>query len=239
MYPEINKFLELLHGRGLSSFLVTNAQFPDQIRGLEPCTQLYVSIDASSKESLRKIDRPLFRDFWERFLDSLDAMRDRKQRTVYRLTLVKDFNVEELDGYVELVQRGEPDFIEVKGVTYCGYSGANPLTMSNVPFHREVAAFVESMAGKLSDNYAIACEHAHSCSLLIAHKKYCINGEWHTWIDYEKFQLLYNEYKESGRLFTSLDYAQVSPTWALYGSADGGFDPMETRHYRNKKKGEV
>jgi tRNA wybutosine-synthesizing protein 1 len=31
MYPEINRFVELLHGKGISSFLVTNAQFPEAI----------------------------------------------------------------------------------------------------------------------------------------------------------------------------------------------------------------
>lgn len=32
MYPEISKFVALLHGKGISSFLVTNAQFPEAIR---------------------------------------------------------------------------------------------------------------------------------------------------------------------------------------------------------------
>jgi len=32
MYPQINEFVELLHGKGISSFLVTNAQFPDAVR---------------------------------------------------------------------------------------------------------------------------------------------------------------------------------------------------------------
>lgn len=61
MYPEINKFLHLLHEKQISSFLVTNAQFPEAIRQLDPCTQLYVSVDASTKDSLKKIDRPLFK----------------------------------------------------------------------------------------------------------------------------------------------------------------------------------
>ncbi|XP_078210175.1 S-adenosyl-L-methionine-dependent tRNA 4-demethylwyosine synthase TYW1 isoform X8 [Callithrix jacchus] len=74
MYPEINSFLKLLHQRRISSFLVTNAQFPAEIRNLKPVTQLYVSVDASTKESLKKIDRPLFKDFWQRFLDSLKAL---------------------------------------------------------------------------------------------------------------------------------------------------------------------
>jgi len=32
MYPKINRFLNLLHEKEISSFLVTNAQFPDAIR---------------------------------------------------------------------------------------------------------------------------------------------------------------------------------------------------------------
>ena len=46
-------------------------------REMSPVTQLYVSVDASTKESLKKIDRPLFRDFWERFIESLKALRDK------------------------------------------------------------------------------------------------------------------------------------------------------------------
>jgi len=32
MYPEINKFIHFLHEQDISTFLVTNAQFPDAIR---------------------------------------------------------------------------------------------------------------------------------------------------------------------------------------------------------------
>lgn len=32
MYPEINTLIGLLHDKGISTFLVTNAQFPDAIR---------------------------------------------------------------------------------------------------------------------------------------------------------------------------------------------------------------
>jgi wyosine [tRNA(Phe)-imidazoG37] synthetase (radical SAM superfamily) len=32
--------------------------------------QLYVSVDAATKERLKAIDRPLFTDFWERFVVS-------------------------------------------------------------------------------------------------------------------------------------------------------------------------
>ena len=96
-YPYINEFLALLHGERISSFLVCNAQHPDQLADLKAVTQLYVSIDASNKEELRRIDRPLHRDFWERFIRCMDILREKRftHRTVFRLTLVKGFNVDE------------------------------------------------------------------------------------------------------------------------------------------------
>ena len=96
MYPRINELISELHAREISSFLVTNAQFPECIERLDPVTQLYVSIDAASKDSLKAIDRPLFKDFWERYKASLDFLRSKQQRTVYRLTLVKSWNMDEV-----------------------------------------------------------------------------------------------------------------------------------------------
>ncbi|MFS7900424.1 putative tRNA 4-demethylwyosine synthase (AdoMet-dependent) [Helianthus anomalus] len=120
MYPEINSLVDELHKRRISTFLVTNAQFPDKIVSLNPITQLYVSVDAATKENMKAIDRPLFGDFWERFIDSLKALRDKQQRTVYRLTLVKGWNTEDIDAYSSFFSIGNPDFVEIKGVTYCG-----------------------------------------------------------------------------------------------------------------------
>ena len=74
---------------------------------------------------------------------------------MYRLTLVKAWNAEELqvsfcqtshrsfkmmvfEGYADLVSLGRPSFIEIKGVTFCGDSKASSLTMQNVPWHEEV-----------------------------------------------------------------------------------------------------
>ena len=54
-----------------------------------PVTQLYVSVDASTKESLKKIDRPLFRDFWPRFLDSLKALSAKVRGDVWQEILDK------------------------------------------------------------------------------------------------------------------------------------------------------
>jgi tRNA wybutosine-synthesizing protein 1 len=234
-YPHINEFLDMLHQRRISSFLVTNAQFPDQLAALRPVTQLYLSIDATNKQALKTIDRPLFGDYWERFLRCLDELALKGQRTVYRLTLVKEYNTEDVDGYVTLIRRGRPDFIEIKGVTYCGFGDNSPLTMQNVPFQHEVISFAKQLMDRLSalsscDNgaleYGLACEHEHSCSILIADKnKFLKDGQWHTWIDYDRFHDLI----KSGQPFTSLDYTAPTPAWAVYGAPEKGFDPAETR----------
>lgn len=232
-YPRINEFLALLHSERISSFLVCNAQHPAQLETLHRVTQLYVSIDASNKDSLRKIDRPLHRDFWERFQACLDILRAKRfvQRTVFRLTLVKGFNVEdEVEGYADLVEKGLPCFIEIKGVTYCGTTSAAGagLTMQNVPFYEEVVEFVTALNEALErrgleNGYGIAAEHAHSCCVLIASKRFLINDQWHTRIDYERFF----ELLEGGGEFGPEDYCALTPEWAWFGN--GGFDPRDER----------
>lgn len=237
MYPEINRYVQLLHSKQISSFMVTNAQFPEAMKNLKPVTQLYVSIDASTKETLKKVDRPLHKDFWERFIASLQELKIKNQRTVYRLTLVKGWNAEEIDNYAKLVALGQPDFIEVKGVTYCGTSKASKLTMENVPWHEEVIYFVQKLTEKLED-YEISCEHEHSNCLLVTHNKFKVNGAWHTWIDYPKFHQLFRAFEESGgtKTFSAVDYLAPTPNWALFGSKERGFDPGETRFHRKNKQ---
>ncbi|KAH7039029.1 hypothetical protein B0J12DRAFT_244476 [Macrophomina phaseolina] len=244
-YPYINEFTALLHKERISSFLVCNAQHPAQLATLKQVTQLYVSIDASNKESLQKVDRPLHRDFWERFCACLDILREKRfqQRTVFRLTLVKGFNMaDEIAGYADLVARGLPCFVEIKGVTYCGTatSAAAGLTMQNVPFYAEVQEFVKALNKELNNRgleYGIAAEHAHSCCVLLASTRFRkqVDGQWKwcTLIDYDRFF----ELLESGEDFKPEDYmGEPTPEWALWGN--GGFNPEDERVYRKGKNKE-
>lgn len=67
-------------------------------------------------------------------------------------------------------------------------SATSKLTMENVPWHSEVKAFSEALALKSQGEYEVACEHVHSCCVLLAKtEKFKINGRWFTWIEYEKF----------------------------------------------------
>ena len=244
MYPHIGRFVDLLHERGISSFLVTNCQFPEAISTLPPVTQLYVSVDASTKDALKAVDRPLFKDFWERFLGSLDALRAKRQRTVYRMTLVKRYNMDAVEGYVNLVTRGSPDFIEVKAVTYCGESNASDLTIKDVPWHEEVREFCAAMVQRLreqGEDYGLACEHEHSNLVLIAKRKFwnAEEGRWWTWIDYPKFHELAAKARASDGAFTfgAEDYMAPTPAWAHYDAPEAGFSPNEVRFKRTKGGG--
>ena len=100
--------------------------------------------------------------------------------------------------YARLVALGAPDFLEVKGVTYCG--NGSGLTMKNVPWHEEVKAFAEALCAAVKvargggggdgppPAYGMAAEHVHSCCVLLAREdRFLVKGEWHTWIDFERF----------------------------------------------------
>lgn len=238
-YPHINELVGLLHGQHISSFLVCNAQHPEQLESLSKVTQLYVSIDAPTKTDLKKVDRPLNRDYWERLMSCLDILRTKQshQRTVFRLTLVKGFNMNDASGYADMVARARPSQIEVKGATFCGSSSSNgnPLTMQNIPFYEECKQFVLRLTGDLKSmglDYEVAAEHAHSCCILIAHKKFFIADKWYTHINYPKFF----ELLESGTQFNDLDYIEETPLWAYWGSQEAGFNPSDVKFDRKAEK---
>ncbi|PFH37357.1 radical SAM domain-containing protein [Besnoitia besnoiti] len=308
MYPRISELVQNLHQQHISTFLVTNAQFPDALQTLPPVTQLYLSVDAANAADLKRLDQPLFADYWERFLSCLELLKEKRQRTVYRLTLVGGYNMEDptagdsaaesschgseslaegtgaascscrvpppqassteastgehgpredaeripagthsrrkapgesltdrsAAAYANLVLRGSPDLVEVKAVTYAGTSKHSKLTMQNIPWHEQVVTFCKALCDALpAGEYAIACEHRHSCCVLIAKTSYRRNGVWHTWIDYDKFYELAN----SGNTeFSGLDYCAPTPSWAVYGSVEAGFSPFETRVFSKGKQ---
>ena len=254
MYPRIDEFLAELHNRHISTFLVTNGQHPDAIESLRPITQLYVSVDAPTPESLEAIDRPLFRDAWDRLRRSLRCLKDKGQRTVARLTVVKGWNSDEVEGYAKLIALGHCSLVEMKGVTFCGKSDASNLNMSNTPWHHEVVDLATQLRDELNrmheaggddapPRYEFACEHKHSVSVLLARVDQFAyedpeTGErkWKTWIDYDKFQeLAAKNAADPTFTFGVEDYTAEAPSWALFGANEEGFDPTDTRHRKKKK----
>lgn len=254
MYPRIDELLGDLHDRKISTFLVTNGQHPQAISKLRPITQLYVSVDAPTPESLIAIDRPLFQDAWERLKESLVSLKDKGQRTVARLTVVKGWNSDEVEGYAKLIALGHCSLVEVKGVTFCGKSDASNLNMSNSPWHHEVVALTQTLQKELAKLtaqggndvpplYGLACEHKHSCSVLLARvDQFAVNDpvtgkrQWKTWIDYDKFhELAMRNAADPSFTFAVEDYTAFTPSWALFGATESGFDPSDVRHRKKKK----
>jgi len=241
MYPHINELVSELHRRDISTFLVTNAQFPEAIRKLVPVTQLYVSVDAGDEASLVKIDRPLFKDAWARLRESLILLDQKRQRTVARLTIVNGYNADDLEGYAALLTLGKPTLVEIKGVTFCGKSDASDLTMESCPWFHEILELSKNLCRllneQLSDSgveYGVACAHKHSVSVVLARKdQLFVEGQWHTWIDYPRFHALVR----SGEPFGVADYRAPTPAWALAGAPEDGFDPLDTRLYKKKANG--
>jgi len=203
-YPKINEFIKLCNEKKISTFLVTNGQYPEQIKKLEPVTQLYISVDAPNKELMKKIDIPLFEDYWERFEKSLSYMAEKRGRKAIRITLIKEMNDVNVKEYVDLIKKSNTDFIEVKGYMFVGAS-RQKLSKENMPYHEDIIEFVEKLNGILSD-YEIVAEHISSRVVLLAKKEFKKDGKWNTWIDFDKWNNSEDDYNKE----TPSEYLGIS-----------------------------
>eukprot|EP00747_Dinoflagellata_sp_TGD_P030663 gnl/TRDRNA2_/TRDRNA2_134787_c0_seq3.p1 gnl/TRDRNA2_/TRDRNA2_134787_c0~~gnl/TRDRNA2_/TRDRNA2_134787_c0_seq3.p1 ORF type:complete len:182 (+),score=36.49 gnl/TRDRNA2_/TRDRNA2_134787_c0_seq3:55-600(+) len=161
----------------------------------------------------------------------MDILRSRPERTVCRLTLLRGINMEQPEAWAVLLSRASPDFIEMKAATLAPIFKNSGLTTMNMPTHREVKQFAESLASLLPD-YGLACEHEHSVSVLLASKRFLVNADWRTWIDFEHFADVWDQ---PGSL-EAADYTAPTPEWALYGSEAEGFAPAELRKRRARAR---
>ncbi len=223
IYPKFNEICADFHDRGISTFVVTNAQYPEAIENLIPVTQLYISVDAPSKELLKEVDVPLFEDYWERLLRSLDSMKKKTHRTCIRLTMIKGVNMLDLEGYKQLIQRADPDFLEIKGYMFVGASRQR-LSMKNMPYHEEVVEFAERM-NNILDDYEIASEHKPSRVVLLAKKKFFDGKNWSTWIDFKAFNEQWKKFKEGEK--DTLAVENYSVKWTSGKPNPESLDPED------------
>jgi len=90
--PELILYLKSLP-RTRSIFVVSNGMEPDMIRLMWKMnalpTQLYISMNAPNEELFIKITRPLVKDAWNRFLESLKLLSLVDTRTIIRMTMIK------------------------------------------------------------------------------------------------------------------------------------------------------
>lgn len=167
LYPKLSGLIEESHRMGMVTFLVTNGQFPDVLEDITEPKQLYISIDAPDRETNARIDRPSKKDHWERLLRSLEVMDSLSCRKVLRLTMVKGWNMRDPEKYVKLIEKANPDYLEIKAYMHVGES-IKRLPIEAMPRHHEVKEFAEKLAG--ASGYPYRDEQEASRVVLLSRK---------------------------------------------------------------------
>ena len=130
MYPKLPgliKYLKTLKNTK-SVFLVTNGQEPEMLQRLidEDAlpTQLYLSTNASNKKMFMMVNRPRYRDAWDRWQESLELLSEMNTRIVLRMTVIRNFNdsTNYVDEFADMMKIGNPHFIEIKSYMHIGMS---------------------------------------------------------------------------------------------------------------------
>jgi tRNA wybutosine-synthesizing protein 1 len=158
MYPKLPNLIKYLKSlkNTKSIFLVTNGQEPEMINRLikEDAlpTQLYLSTNASNRKTFYQINRPKYKDAWDRWLTTLNILADINTRTVLRMTLIRNYNsdLNNIPEFVNVINKANPHFIEVKSYMHIGMS-TNRLEHNNMLDVKEVREFTNHLQKNLQD----------------------------------------------------------------------------------------
>ena len=145
LYPEIDELIGEFNRRDFTTFVVSNGQCSEKLGNLsnDPY-QLYLSLDAPTSKIFNDVCRPRINDAWSNLNESLELLSSFKSRTCIRNTCVKGRNMENPEGYAELIKKADPDFVEVKAYMCVG-SSRYRLTPDNMPTHDEVKSFAKKI----------------------------------------------------------------------------------------------
>jgi len=168
LYPKINELIEECGKRGMTSFLVTNGMHPEVLEHIAEPTQLYISVVAPDSKTYEAVCQPTVPDGWGQLNRSLELMPSFTCRKVIRLTLVKGLNLKNPKGYMKLIKKAAPDFVEPKAYMFVGFSRGR-LAMENMPLHGEIREFAGELARETG--YELVDESEPSRVVLLKKKK--------------------------------------------------------------------
>ncbi|MBU0958029.1 MAG: 4-demethylwyosine synthase TYW1 [Nanoarchaeota archaeon] len=177
IYPKMIELINELRKQKKSSFIVTNGLVPERLKEMIDKkvfpTQIYISLNCPNKKMYEEWHKSCEKDAWKKFNESLGLLKDiRKKggRTVLRMTLVRDLNMNEkmIDEYVKLIKKASPQFLELKSYMAVGYA-RNRLGYERMPFHEEIKEFAEKLSKKLK--MKVLDEHEFSRVVLLGRKK--------------------------------------------------------------------
>jgi tRNA wybutosine-synthesizing protein 1 len=169
LYEPLGELIQTFHNRGFTTFLVSNGTMPHKLANLsEEPTQLYVSVCAPNEEVFRRVCRPQFPGAWAKLDETLGLLPSFRCSTVIRMTLVKGYNMENADGYAELVGRANPTYIEAKAYMHVGFSNLR-LSYEQMPKHKDVYGFAMRLAERTG--YKIIDESVESRVVLLSKRE--------------------------------------------------------------------
>lgn len=168
LHPQISELIDEIHSRNMTSFLVTNGTLPEVLERMTAPTQLYVTLAAPDETTYKKLCRPGIKDGWQKIVESQEVLQSLNTRTVNRLTMVSGLNMKNPRSYSDLILKGEPDFVEVKGYMFLG-SSRDRLSNENAPSHRDIRAFSQKLADLTG--YHVLDEQIESRVVLLSQSK--------------------------------------------------------------------
>lgn len=130
MYPKLPGLIKYLRklDNTKSIFLVTNGQEPEMLYRLAQedalPTQIYLSTNASNRKMFHLINRPKYKDAWDRWNRSLSFLSNVNTRTVVRITMIRGYNssMKFLPEFAHIIRIANPHFIELKSYMHVGMS---------------------------------------------------------------------------------------------------------------------
>ena len=168
LYPKISGLIEEFNKRKFSTFIVSNGLHPNVLGEMVLPTQLYLSLDAPNKDLHKKVNAPLVKGSWDSINQSLELFPSLDTRTALRITAIKDRNMFDEADYAKLIEKADPDFVEIKAYMFVGYSRKR-LAIENMPLHNEVRDFAEKINQELG--YHLTNEVKPSRVVLLSKKK--------------------------------------------------------------------
>ncbi|MFA5857195.1 MAG: 4-demethylwyosine synthase TYW1 [Candidatus Pacearchaeota archaeon] len=177
LYPKLGEFIKELRKKGKTSFVVTNGLNTEVLKELSKKkqlpTQLYISLNSTTKEQYEKWHRSTVKNAWDKFNQTLELFPKLKTRKVVRMTLVKNANMndEQVKEYATLIKKASPDFIEAKGYMSVGFARKR-MGYEMMPTMEEIREYSNKLVNELKkESYKILDEHEHSRVVLIGKDK--------------------------------------------------------------------
>lgn len=166
LYAYMDELIRTFHGRGFTTFLVTNGTLPSALSKLknEP-TQLYVSVCAPEEKTYNRVCRPQIADGWKRLNETLELLPSFQCPTVMRMTLARNVNMDDVNSYAELVKKASPTYVEPKAYMHVGFSRLR-LGFDNMPSHEDILDFAMELSAETG--YRIVDEAAESRVVLLS-----------------------------------------------------------------------